>query len=299
MKAKIAYFEKGLMDAYLIHLSSLVCIYILMSLSFNLVVGYTGLLNLGHVGLMAIGAYVSAILVKSLELPFPLAILGAAFLTMIVAAVLAIPARKIRGDYYALVTLGFMFVVFAVLVNWEAVTRGTLGIPGIPRPEGFTTNTMFLFLTVGITAAVFLFLDRLVHSPFGRALEAVRDDEEVAQALGKPVFKLKLIAMAVSGFVVGIAGALLAHFVQFISPNMFWLELLVWALAGMMIGGVASMRGTVVGVVILFGLLEPMRFLDLPSAYVGPLRLLIMLSLLLLIILYKPRGLMGRAELEG
>lgn len=287
------------MDAYLIHLGSLICIYILMSLSFNLVVGYTGLLNLGHIGLMAIGAYTSAILMKSAGLPFGLAVLAGAVLTMLIAILLAIPARKIRGDYYALVTLGFMFVVFAVLVNWEAVTRGTLGIPGIPRPEGFTTNTTFLLLTVGITTVVFLFLDRLVDSPFGRALEAVRDDEEVAKALGKPVFKLKVVAMAVSGFVVGIAGALLAHFVQFISPNMFWLELLVWALAGMMIGGVASMRGTVVGVVILFGLLEPMRFLDLPSAYVGPLRLLIMLSLLLLIILYKPRGLMGRAELEG
>lgn len=287
------------MDAYLIHLGSLVCIYILMSLSFNLVVGYTGMLNLGHVGLMAIGAYASAILVKSVEIPFPLAMLGAAVLAMVVASALAIPARKIRGDYYALVTLGFMFVVFAVLVNWEAVTRGTLGIPGIPRPEGFTSNTRFLVLSAALTATVFWFLDRLVHSPFGRVLEAVRDDEEVAQAMGKPVFKLKVIAMAVSGFVVGIAGALLAHFIQFISPNMFWLELLVWALAGMMIGGVASMRGTVVGVVMLFGLLEPMRFLDLPSAYVGSLRLLIMLSLLLVIILYKPRGLMGRAELEG
>ena len=287
------------MDAYLIHLGSLVGIYILMSISFNLVVGYTGLLNLGHVGLMAIGAYASAILMKTAGLPFPVALLGAVLLTMVVAAALAIPARKIRGDYYALVTLGFMFVVFAVLVNWESLTRGTLGIPGVPRPEGFTSNTMYLLLVGAITAITFWFLDRLVNSPFGRALEAVRDDEEVAQALGKPVFKLKVIAMAVSGFVVGLAGALLAHFVQFISPGMFWLDLLIWALAGMMIGGVASMRGTVLGVVVLFCLLEPMRFLDLPSAYVGPLRLLIMLALLLLIVLYKPRGIMGRAELEG
>ena len=287
------------MDAYLIHLGSLVGIYILMSLSFNLVVGYTGLLNLGHVGLMAIGAYASAILMKTAGLPFAVALLGAATLTMLVATLLAIPARKIRGDYYALVTLGFMFVVFAVLVNWESLTRGTLGIPGVPRPEGFTSNAMFLLLVGAITAITFWFLDRLVNSPFGRALEAVRDDEEVAQALGKPVFKLKVITMAVSGFVVGMAGALLAHFVQFISPGMFWLDLLIWALAGMMIGGVASMRGTVLGVVVLFCLLEPVRFLDLPSAYVGPLRLLIMLALLLLIILYKPRGIMGRAELEG
>lgn len=287
------------MDTYLIHLGSLIGIYILMSLSFNLVVGYTGLLNLGHVGLMGIGAYTSAILVKNFDVPFTLGLLSAGVLTMCVAGLLALPARKIKGDYYALVTLGFLFVVSAVLINLESLTRGTLGIPGIPRPEGFESNTMFLFLVAGITTLVFFLLDRLVHSPFGRALEAVRDDEEVAQSLGKPVFKLKLIAMMISGFIVGVAGALLAHFVQFIAPSAFWLDLLVSALAGMMIGGVASMRGTVVGVVVLFSLLEPLRFLSFPSGLIGPLRLIMMMSLLLLIILYRPRGLMGRAELEG
>ena len=287
------------MDAYLIHLGSLVGIYILMSMSFNLVVGYTGMLNLGHVGLMAIGAYTSAILVKNFDVPFAVGLLAAGILTALVAALLALPAKKIRGDYYALVTLGFLFVVSAILINWEAVTRGTLGIPGIPRPEEFESNTMFLLIVVVITVLAFLFLDRLVTSPFGRALEAVRDDEEVAESLGKPVFKLKVLSMIISGFIVGVAGALLAHFVQFIAPNSFWLDLLVWALAGMMIGGVASMRGTVIGVVILFGLLEPLRFIDMPSNLIGPLRLIIMMALLLLIILYRPRGLMGRAELEG
>ena len=287
------------MDAYLIHLGSLVGIYILMSMSFNLVVGYTGMLNLGHVGLMAIGAYTSAILVKNFDVPFAVGLLAAGILTALIAALLALPAKKIRGDYYALVTLGFLFVVSAILINWEAVTRGTLGIPGIPRPEGFESNTMFLLIVVVITVLAFLFLDRLVTSPFGRALEAVRDDEEVAESLGKPVFKLKVLSMIISGFIVGVAGALLAHFVQFIAPNSFWLDLLVWALAGMMIGGVASMRGTVMGVVILFGLLEPLRFIDMPSNLIGPLRLIIMMALLLLIILYRPRGLMGRAELEG
>ncbi len=297
----MAFLADGLvsMDAYLIHLGSLIGIYILMSLSFNLVVGYTGLLNLGHVGLMGIGAYVSAILVKNFHLPFALGLLAAGLLTMCVAGILALPAKKIKGDYYALVTLGFLFVVFAVLVNGESVTRGTLGIPGIPRPEMFLSNSMYLLLVACITATTFLFLDRLVHSPFGRALEAVRDDEEVAQMLGKPVFKLKLIAMMISGFIVGMAGALLAHFVQFIAPNSFWLDLLVSALSGMMIGGVASMRGTVVGVVILFALLEPLRFLSFPSSLIGPLRLMIMMCLLLFIILRRPRGLMGRAELES
>lgn len=287
------------MTNYLIHLGSLFGIYLLMSLSFNLVVGYTGLMNLGHVGLMALGAYASAILTKTLGLPFVVGLVGASSVSLVAAGLLAIPARKIRGDYYALVTLGFLFVVSAVLINWTGLTRGTLGIPGIPRPMAFTTNIEFLFMVSFLVILVFLFLDRLVHSPFGRALEAIRDDEEVAQALGKPVFKLKVIAMCVSGAIAGLAGALLAHFIQFISPNMFWLDLLVFALAGMMIGGIASMRGTLLGVAILFALLEPLRFLSFPSELVGPLRLIIMMGLLLLIILYKPRGIMGRAELEG
>lgn len=118
-------------------------------------------------------------------------------------------------------------------------------------------------------------------------------------ALGKPVFRLRLVAMAVSGLIAGLAGALLAHFVQFISPNTFWLDQLVWVLAGMVIGGLASMPGAVVGSVLLFAISEPLRFLPIPSELVGPLRLMIFMAILLAFVLYRPKGLMGRAQLEG
>jgi ABC-type branched-subunit amino acid transport system permease subunit len=138
-----------------------------------------------------------------------------------------------------------------------------------------------------------------VNSPFGRALEAVRDDEEVAESLGKPVFKLRLIALVVSGALVGLAGAYLAHYIQFISPNSFWLDLLVWALAGMILGGMASMPGSVLGTVLLFALSEPLRFLPIPSNLVGPLRLMIFMGLLIFLVIYRPKGIMGRAQLEN
>ncbi len=287
------------MSAYYIHLANLALIYVIMTLSFNVSLGYTGLMNLGHIGLMGIGAYTSAVLSHTFGWPVWLSIFVASILTMMVSILLAIPSKKIKGDYYALVTLGFMFVASAVFINWESVTRGTLGIPGITRPEGITGNAHFLVVMLVLTSLVYVFLDRLMRSPFGRALEAVRDDEEVAASLGKPVFKLKVLALLVSGFLVGLSGALLAHYIQFISPNTFWLDLLVWALAGMMIGGMASIPGSVVGTVLLFAISEPLRFLDIPAALVGPLRLMIFMGILVAVVMYRPKGIMGRAQLEN
>ncbi len=287
------------MSAYFVHLANLALIYTLMTLSFNVALGYTGLMNLGHIGLMGIGAYASAVLSRTYGFPVWVSIASASTIAMLVSAALAIPSKKIKGDYYALVTLGFLFVASAVFINWEGVTRGTLGIPGIARPEGVHTNGEFLAALIAINAAVYLFLRRILRSPFGRALEAVRDDEEVAASLGKPVFKLKLLALLVSGFLVGLSGALLAHYVQFISPNTFWLDLLVWALAGMMIGGMASLEGSILGTFLLFAISEPLRFLDIPPALVGPFRLMIFMALLVSVVIYRPKGIMGRAQLEN
>lgn len=288
------------MEAYFIHLACLALIYMLMTMSFNLVVGYTGLMNFGHVGLMGVGAYTSTVLMKTYEVSFWVALLSAAVLTTIVAVLLTLPAKKIKGDYYALVTLGFSFVALAIFINWKSVTNGTLGLAGIPRPEVMLTNGQFLSVALLITAGTYIFLQRLVDSPFGRALEAVRDDEEVAAALGKPIFKLKTISMGVAGFIVGIAGALMASFVRFIDPATFHLDLLVWALAGMMIGGIASMRGSILGVLILFAVEDVLRrMLELPSDLIGPARLMIFMGVLILVLLYKPKGILGRAQLEG
>lgn len=287
------------MDAYFIHLGSLALIYILMTLAFNVAVGYSGLLNLGHIGLMAIGAYTSAILVKSTGVPFIAALVIASSVSAFVGALLALPAKKIRGDYYALITLGFLFVVQAVLINWTSLTRGTFGISGIPRPELLQTNTHYFVLLLVVCVLVYVFLDRIMSSPFGRVLEAVRDDEEVAASLGKPVFKMKLIALVLSGAVVGLSGALLAHFVQFISPGTFWLELLVWAIAGMMVGGLASMPGSVLGILLLF-LIEDLlrRYLNVSSDLLGPLRLMTFMAILTLVVIFRPKGILGRAQLE-
>ena len=134
------------MDAYLIHIVILASIFAITVMALDVVVGQTGLMNFGHVGLRGIGAYTSAVLSTLWGFPVWISIIIAVVLTTIISVILALPSKKIKRDYYALVTLGFFFVANAVFTNWESVTRGTLGIPGIPRPEGFATNNTFLWL---------------------------------------------------------------------------------------------------------------------------------------------------------
>lgn len=286
------------MTGYLIHITTLAAIYIMVTLSYALPVGYTGLLNLGHIGLFAVGAYTTAILISH-GISFWIALPAAAVATGLAGFLLALPTRRIKGDYYALVTLGALFMIFTILLNWISLTRGPFGITGIHRPAGFEEPSSYLILVLAalvlLAAAVF----RIVRSPFGRALEAVRDDDMVAESLGKPVAKLRLVVLVVSGVLVGVAGAFYAPFLQFINPQVFWLDNVVWILAGLVIGGLASFPGAILGMVLLFGIFEPVRFLALPPALVGPLRLAIFSVLLLLVVIFRPKGVMGRAQLEG
>jgi len=286
------------MAAYLIHTLTLLGIYSIVSLSYAIPVGYTGLLQLGQIGLFAIGAYASAIITAK-GISFWAALPLASLITACFGFLLALPSKKIKGDYYALVTLGFLFVVNAILLNWIDLTSGPFGISGIKRPTGFTDPISYLFLVAIILFFVAWFVYRVVHSPFGKTLEAVRDDEVVAESLGKPTAKLKVVSLVVSAAIAGIAGALLAHFIQFINPQLFWLDNAVWILAALTVGGLASFPGALIGMGVLFILLEPLRFLALPIGLVGPMRLMLFSLLLLLVVLFRPKGLLGRAQIEN
>lgn len=267
-------------------------------MSFNLAMGYTGLVNFGHIGLLGVGAYTSAILNTRFDVPFFVSIFIAAILCAVIGAILSIPSRKIKNDYFALLTLGFLFVAGAVFINWTDLTRGTLGIRGITRPENFTEPLQFLVLSLAIAILTFIVLEKIVHSHFGRVLEAIRDDELVAESLGKNIDRAKMTAMTLSGFFVGIAGVFLAHFIRFINPASFWLDPLVVALAAVVIGGLASLRGSIIGVFIVFAISESLRFLSIPSTMIGPMRVILFMLVLIVVVLFRPRGILGRADLE-
>lgn len=284
--------------AYLTYVGTEATIYLMVALSYALPLGYGGLVNFGHIGLFAVGAYAGGILTTR-GAPFWLALAAAGLVTGLVGWLLALPARRIRGDYYALMTLGFTFVVNAAILNLTPLTRGPFGLTGVtPPPELADPRRFFVLCLVllGLTAVV---VWRLAHGPLGKALEAVRDDELLAESLGKPVAKLKVVALTVSAVLVGVAGALMAHFLQFINANVFWLDKVVWIIAAVVIGGLASLRGAVAGMLLLYLIHEPIRFLPIPSSYVGPLRLIIFSLLLLLVVLFRPKGLYGRAQLEA
>ncbi len=290
-----------MISAYIIHLVILIAIYLILSLAMQITIGWTGLLNLGHIAFYAIGAYTTALLAL-IGFPFWLIFLIAGILGALSGWLLTIPTNKLKGDYLALASVGFVFVVYAVALNWTGLTRGPLGIPGIPRPEIFgfifSDNISFLFLSLIIAILSFLFVKRIVSSLFGRVLESIRDDELASKTLGKNTFKVKSLSMAISGFLVGIAGSLYAYYITFIDPSSFSLMQIIPVLSIVIIGGLASLKGTFIATIILMLLPEIFRFVGFPSTIIGPARQILYALALLLILIYKPRGFFGKVELE-
>ncbi len=290
-----------MISAYLIHLLILVGIYTILAISLQLSVGFTGLLNLGHIAFYAIGAYASALLALN-GFPFWVCFLSAGILAMIFGFLLSLPTNKLKGDYLALATMGFSFVVYAVLLNWTSLTRGALGLPGIPKPKifgiSFLDNFSFLILVTIIALISYLIIKRITISPFGKVLEAIRDDELAVRVLGKNTFKMKSLSLMISAFFAGIAGSLYAHYITFIDPSSFTLLQLIPVLSIVIIGGLGSLEGTIIATIILTLLPEPLRFIGFPSSVVGPARQILYALILLLILIYKPKGFFGKIELE-
>lgn len=288
-------------SAYLIHLLILIGIYAILAIAMQLAVGFTGLLNLGHIAFYAVGAYVSALLALA-GWPFWLCVILAGIGAMLFGFLLAIPTNKIKGDYLALATLGFSFVIYAVALNWTSLTRGPLGLPGIPKPSlfgfVFSDNLSFLILTLIIAAISYFIINRITKSPFGKVLEAIRDDELATRVMGKNTFKMKSYALGISAFFAGIAGSLYAHYITFIDPSSFTLMQLIPVVAIVIIGGLASLKGTIIATIILTLLPEPLRFIGFPSSIIGPARQILYALFLLLILIYKPRGFYGKFDLE-
>ena len=288
------------MFEYFIHLGIIITIYVILVTSLNLALGFTGLLNLGHIAFFGIGAYTSALLVKA-GVPFLGAFVAAALIAAFFGYVLVLATRKLKGDYLALTTLGFSFVIYSVLLNWVSLTRGPLGIPGIPKPSffGYTllANETYLAFSVLVCILVLLLLTKITRSPFGRLLEATRDDEVGLRVLGKNTFLLKAKAMMLSAGCAGIAGSLFAHYISYIDPSSFLLTEIIFVVTIVIVGGIASIKGSVVATMLLVLLPEALRFLSLPSQILGPSRQIIYAILLLAILLLRPRGLFGRVDL--
>jgi branched-chain amino acid transport system permease protein len=283
------------------HLLIMSGIYIILALSLNLLLGYAGLFSVGHGAFYGIGAYAAAILATKLGFPFWGEILAAACIAGLCGFVIGFPTLRLRGDYLALATFGFAVIIYSVFNNWYDLTRGPLGIRGIPKVVLFSIPLTSLW-SYTILVAFFVLLTlfcirRLTRSAFGKVLEAIREDDVAAMAIGKNIARFKVLAFVIAAFFAGIAGVLYAHYVTFIDPSSFLIQESFLIFSMVIFGGMGSLGGSVLGAAILVILPEALRFLGLPSAVAANLRQMIFGGLIVFIINWRPEGLLGKSKL--
>ena len=254
---------------------------VLLAVSLNLVMGYTGQLNLGQSAFFAIGAYVSTILMKTYGWNFWLAALVAIAAAGLVGLALAAFAVRLRGHYLAIASLGFAVITYQVLLNWESVTEGVRGIYGILPPVSSTVGLFYLI--AGIAAVVYLLLDNLVRSPVGDTLRAIREDEISAASLGVDAALWKAFAFGLGAAIAGLAGCFYPGFVGTLVPDAFGIVESFTMMAMVIVGGMGTMVGPVIGAIVLTFLPELLRGF-------GELRLMIYGVALTLVVLFMPGG---------
>jgi len=275
---------------YLIDIAVLSGIYIILAQGLNIVVGFTGLLNLGFAAFYAIGAYSYALLNTKLGLGFWASLPLSLMLVTLSGFILAIPALRLRGDYLAIVTLGFGEIVRLVLNNWDSFTKGPNGIGGIGPPHIFGMRIsgigqFYYFVLIFALLAVFV-IRRVAASRIGRAWIAIREDEIASSSIGINTTAYKLYSFAFGAFWAGLAGVLFAAKMQFVSPESFTFMESVLVLCMVILGGVGSIPGVILGSIILVMLPEMLREVQL-------YRMLALGSGLVLLMIFRPQGLMG------
>jgi len=287
---------------YLLHVLILISIYTTLSVSLNLISGYTGLLSVAHAALFGVGAYIAALLALHLHVGFLVGVVCAALGAGMIAIAVAAPSLRVHDDYFVLTTFAFQVIAFSVMNNWIGLTNGPMGLPGIPQPIVFglliSSHVQFLVLTVVFAAIAVMLVNRLVRSPFGRVLKAIREDEVFAQSLGKNVTRYKLQVFVIGGALAAVAGALYAHYISFIEPTSFTLQESIFILAIVIVGGSGSIAGSVAGPVLLVALPEALRFLGMPSSIAANVRQILYGALLVVCMMFRPQGLFGEFALR-
>ncbi|MEW5921372.1 MAG: branched-chain amino acid ABC transporter permease [Bacillota bacterium] len=285
------------MYEFILHLLIFTGIFIILAASCDLILGYAGMYQMGHGAFYAIGAYSAALIALHWHWPFYLEFLASGLFAGIVGALFAASMVRANADYFSLATFGLAVVTFTVLMTWDSVTRGPLGITGIPGINIFglsiVTGLKFLILTALITAATIYLLYLLVHSPFGRALKAMREDEIATLASGRNTPMMKVVAYGIGTMFAGFAGNLYAHYISFIDPTTFSINISILVLCMVVIGGMGTLKGPVIGAFLLFIIPELLRFLGLPATTGGLIRQLIYGVVLVVMQAWNPRGLMG------
>ena len=305
-------------DNYVRRVLNLSAIYAIVSVSMNLVNGFTGLFSLGQAGFMAIGAYTVAVftvpveartaifyivpqnpVVAQIELPFFVALILGGLLAALVAVLIGMPVLRLKSDYLAIATLGFSEIIRIIFTNTKTITNGALGIKSIPQMP-----TMWVFFGVMILSVILIVL--LINSSYGRAFKAIREDDIAAEAMGINLFKHKVLSFAIGAFFAGIGGGLLASLLGTVDPKQFYFTMTYNFLLIIVLGGMGSISGTVIASFVVTVGLEVLRFFDdtlilfgvtIPIFRAG-FRMVIFSALLMILVLFFRNGLLGQKELS-
>jgi branched-chain amino acid transport system permease protein len=282
-------------EAYLGYLAVTTLIYVILGVSLNLVMGSAGMFSVAHAAFMALGAYATGLTTLGRGWGFfPSLALGMA-VAAVVAVALAAASLRLRGNYYVIASFAFQVILVTILLNWTAVTRGPMGLPGIPKPRvlgmAFESYAAFLVPTAVVTALCCLAAWRLARAPYGRVLRAMREDEAAVESLGKSVTYYKVSVFAIGSAMAAAAGSLMAAHLSYISPQLFGIEESMFILSIVVIGGLGNFWGPWLGAPVMLLVPEALRFLDLPAEVGANVRQMIFGALLVLFVLFRPGGL--------
>jgi len=285
---------------YVTHVAIQVLLFIGLAYALDLVLGTTGILNICHAGFYGIGAYTAAILSLAYHSPLSLEIAVAAVTAASVAMLISLPSIRLHDDVFVLASFAFQVVISQVMLNWRSVTNGALGMSGIPAPillrHSVQEKKVLFLLILAIIVCIVWTVRTLQRSPFGRVLYAIRSDETLAQALGKPTVKYKMDAFVISGVLASAAGVLYAHYMTFIDPSSFDANVSIMFVTLVIVGGAGSKWGPAFGALLVVLLPEALRFLPISSS-VGPNLKQVIFSIgLVLILIFRPQGLAGKHE---
>jgi branched-chain amino acid transport system permease protein len=264
---------------YYIHLLILICIYLILAQSFNLTFGMGRLFNLAHVAVYAIGAYTTALWSTEGGASFFQCVALSMLLSGLFALLIGAISLRLEQDYFAIGSLAFSSVISALLINWKSVTRGVLGIPGIPRPElwgiDFSVNLNFLYLILTFVVLTQAILYVFFRNSFSRALRGQAEGEFACMAIGKDTRATRNFSFFISSAFAGLAGCFFSYYINYIDPSSFSLTEMVFILTIIVVGKPGSFWGVIGATIFLVLLPEPLRFVEMPPSILGPLRQLI------------------------
>jgi branched-chain amino acid transport system permease protein len=283
---------------YVLHIVVFVFIYWALAASLNFVVGYTGILSIGHAAFYGVGAYTAALMSLHLQTPFSVNIVCAAVSCVALGVLVGGPTLRLRNDDFVIASFAFQIITFNVLNNWLTLTGGPMGLPGIPPPTvlglPITSRWGFVVLSGTFSVVVAAFLAFVVRAPLGRVLQASREDEVFAATMGKNVARYKLLAFVIGAAIAGCTGVIYAYYIRYIDPSSFTLMESIFIISIVICGGAGSLWGPLVGATVLVVMPEILRCVGLPDAVGANLRQTFYGIILTAVMLTRPQGIMGQ-----